>query len=162
MNIFYLHNDPKQCAIWMNNDHVIKMILETAQLLSTAHVVLDDSQVAYKKTHENHPSAVWARESSANYEWLYQHFIALMDEHQYRFPASQRHAASRFTEALAVVPSNIKEAPRTPIRPAMPDSFKSLYSDPIEAYRMYYSICKRTDKNGKPFKWTNRPKPEWF
>ena len=67
MNIFYLHKDPKTCAEMHCDKHVVKMVLEYAQLLSTAHRVLDGDEWAdkaqlYKATHKNHPSAIWARE----------------------------------------------------------------------------------------------------
>ena len=109
MNIFYLDQDPRQCAEWMVDKHVVKMILETAQLLSTAHRVLDGqlvevsffvdgldrrvkkkklwlledtrNEVLYNATHMNHPSAIWARQSVENYNWLVEHLFALGDEY---------------------------------------------------------------------------------
>ena len=97
MNIFYLSNDPAECARFHNDRHVIKMILETSQLLSTAHRVLDGTlsvgrsasgrkktsyvlmdqrePVLYSATHINHPSAIWVRQSYANYVWLYHKII---------------------------------------------------------------------------------------
>ena len=79
MNIFYLSEDPNQAAKYMYNKHVVKMILESAQLLCTAHIISDgeSADVPYKATHKNHPSAIWARESVSNYIWLYDHMIAL-------------------------------------------------------------------------------------
>jgi hypothetical protein len=90
MNIFYVHPDPVICAQQHVDKHVVKMILEYAQLLSTAHRVLDGSisvgvsdkgrkktsykladdrdAVLYSATHLNHPSAKWARHSLANYQ----------------------------------------------------------------------------------------------
>ena len=78
MNIFYLSNDPEKAAKMMYNKHVVKMILETAQLLCTAHIVHEgnNANVPYKATHKNHPSAIWARQSADNYEWLYFHMLA--------------------------------------------------------------------------------------
>ena len=96
MNIFYLDHDVNKCAEMHNDKHVVKMILEYAQLLSTAHRVCDGTildtfsktgrrkkvwaladnrdTILYSATHINHPSAVWVRQSSANYGWLYQLF----------------------------------------------------------------------------------------
>ena len=94
MNIFYLHNDQSTCAKWHNDKHCVKMILEYAQLMSTAHRFLDGEEhtvkaaigarklkrwklpdaredVLYKATHINHPSAVWLRKAAANYTWLH-------------------------------------------------------------------------------------------
>ena len=72
MNIFYLHEDPKKAAEYQYNKHVVKMILESAQMLCTAHHLLDgpDADVPYKIAHKNHPSTVWARQSSQNYACL--------------------------------------------------------------------------------------------
>mgnify|MGYP001191264200 CR=1 FL=1 len=83
MNIFYLSSCPEKAAQYQYNKHVVKMILESAQLLCTAHNLLDgsDADVPYKSTHKNHPSAVWARQSSANYSWLYFHMLALGEEY---------------------------------------------------------------------------------
>ena len=96
MNIFRLDNDPFVAAYNQCNKHVVKMCLETAQLLSTAHRVLDGEDAnpdLYKATHKNHPSAVWARENSSNYLWLMQHFDALLLEYAFRY--YKRHASSR-------------------------------------------------------------------
>jgi len=85
MNIFYLDKDPRICAENHCDKHCVKMILEYAQLLSTAHRVLDGDpnqelpdgrqDVLYKATHVNHPSAVWVRQNEANYKWLYKMWI---------------------------------------------------------------------------------------
>lgn len=161
MNVFYLDHCPTQCAQWMHNRHVVKMILESAQLLSTVHVLVDGQQVAYKATHKNHPSTLWAMESQQNYLWLFEHFKALIAEHQHRYPKSKLHKSARFLEVLSVVPKGIKRVKRTPIKLAMPDILKAQYSGP-EAYRKYYRFYKRVDKDGKKATWTNRPVPEWF
>ncbi len=81
MNIFYLDKDPVVAAQMMCDKHVVKMILESAQMLSTAHRVLDgdkkaDSRGLYKMVHKNHPCSKWVRECDANYEWLWNHMDA--------------------------------------------------------------------------------------
>ena len=73
MNLFYLDRDPVEAARMQCDRHVVKMILETAQMLSTAHIELDGKQVAYKATHKNHPSTVWVRSSSLAYNWTWRH-----------------------------------------------------------------------------------------
>jgi hypothetical protein len=87
MNIFYIHENPTISAKAMSNKHVVKMILESAQLLSTAHHILDKSTSSelYKPTHKNHPSAIWVRQSYKNYQWLYNHFISLCEEYTKRY-----------------------------------------------------------------------------
>ena len=89
MNIFYLDKDPVVAAQMMCDKHVVKMILESAQMLSTAHRVLDGDTYAnkvglYKMAHKNHPSTIWARSSIENYDWLSGHMQALMKEYTYR------------------------------------------------------------------------------
>ena len=108
MNIFHVDTDPKICAEQMCDKHVVKMVIETAQLLSTAHRVVDGEEYKgktksnrnikrwlhpdaemetklYKACHVNHPSTIWTRETSSNYEWLYTHFVALCDEYTHRY-----------------------------------------------------------------------------
>lgn len=107
MNIFILDNCPKKAAIMHIDKHLIKMILETAQLLSTCHRVLDgvktvglskkgrkstkytlpDSreEILYKSTHVNHPCSVWLRQSNENYNWLFSLYESLLQEYQYRY-----------------------------------------------------------------------------
>ena len=78
MNIFYLDKCPHKAAELQYNKHVVKMILESAQMLCTAHHVHGDpASVPYRQTHRYHPSTIWARENASNYEWLFHHFCAL-------------------------------------------------------------------------------------
>ena len=93
MNIFYLHNDPQVCAAYHCDKHVVKMILEYAQLLSTAHHELDGvpSIECYKKTHVNHPCTKWVRESLQNYRWLMRLITGLNDEYRKRYNKDVNH-----------------------------------------------------------------------
>jgi len=176
MNIFYLDHDVAACAKMHNDKHVVKMILEYAQLLSTAHRFLDGSEsvglsssgrkkkvwtlpdsrdsILYSATHINHPSAVWVRQSDLNYDWLYNMFQALLDEYTYRY--GKIHACSRLELALAQKPNNIPEAGFTQPTPAMPDELK-IPGDAINSYRNYYRTSKTHLAN-----WKNRPVPNWF
>lgn len=180
MNIFALDSDPKQAAEWMVDKHVVKMVLETAQLLSTAHRLLDGTmyiddsktsrphgrrvkrwrlpddreQVLYSATHINHPSAVWCRASGANYYWLYDHFNALLDEYTYRY--GKIHKCHSMSHALGLLPENISLKPFTPVTPAMPDEYK-VPGDSVESYRNYYRIAKE-----RMHKWTKREAPPWL
>lgn len=87
MNIFALDEVPEQAAVWHCDAHVIKMILETAQLLSSAHHAINPNNTypIYRPTHTNHPCAVWTRKSKANYVWLTQLGLALCDEYTFRY-----------------------------------------------------------------------------
>lgn len=122
--------------------HLIKMILETAQMLSTAHIVLDNNVVAYKKTHENHPCAVWMRETSENYAWSVLFLTELLAEYTFRF--GKVHATSRHLKALAVVPKAIRFGKRTEFARAMPEYLKTL--GVIDAYK---ALLRRKLRNWK-------------
>lgn len=140
MNIFYLHECPFVSAKAMTNKHCVKMILESAQLLSTAHHILDGDNAKhkdklYKKTHHNHPSAVWVRGSKDNYMWLYKHFIALSTEYTIRY--GKIHLTyEKLASYLQEYPNNIPEGKFTQPPQAMPDIYKDY--DSVQAYRRYY------------------------
>lgn len=181
MNIFALHRDPVSAAQFQCDRHVIKMIVESAQLLSTAHRIIDgtleqrlsksgrnqkyyalpepDESVLYKACHNNHPSAKWTRESSANYWWLYDHFVALCDEYTFRY--GKVHATdTKLRDALKKVPQNIPAGTLTSFKLAMGSNPECIdEDDPVGSYRAYYR-AKRS--GGMDMKWTNRDVPEWF
>ena len=85
MNIFYLHKDPVKAAEMQYNKHVVKMILESAQMLCTAHRYYGNEDVPYKTAHLNHPSTIWCRQNSRQYVWLYNHMLALGEEYTKRY-----------------------------------------------------------------------------
>lgn len=156
MNIFYLHENPITAARYHCDKHVVKMILETAQLLSTAHHVLDGEDAPegiYKKTHVNHPSAVWVRQSKDNYLWALDLFIWLIDEYKYRY--HKQHKTSRLVSKLVQWPMNIPDTGFTPPPQCMPEVFKC--DDAVEAYRNYYKGAKANFAS-----WTNTAIPEWW
>lgn len=177
MNIFALSICPEESAQMMCDKHVVKMIVETAQLLSTAHRILDGEQYTdktvngrsikrwrhpnhnlesslYKASHVNHPSAVWARECNNNYIWLQCHFEALCSEYTYRY--HKKHLTEeKLVDILSHVPNNIQRTKFTPIPQAMPDKYKSSHF--VDAYRSYY-VGEKTSFA----KWTNRSVPQWW
>jgi len=180
MNIFYIDTDPVIAAQQQVDRHVVKMILETAQLLSTAHRVLDGLQVEvtlekdgkrrkkkvwvlgdgrndilYNATHINHPSAVWARESVSNYSWLVDHLFALSDEYTYRY--NKRHATMvKLGYLIQSPPLNLKTWDPTPI-PCCMDKEYIVSDDPVINYRNYYKHGK-----SKLHSWKNREAPAWI
>lgn len=156
MNIFYLHKSPTIAAQHMGNKHVVKMILESAQLLCTAHHICPSDAVRpekfYKKTHTNHPCAVWTRNCVGNYKWLCDHAQSLLDEYTYRY--GKTHAS---TSVISWCVSNIPDIPDgelTDIAQCMPDEYKS--NDPVIAYRNYYNKAKSHLHN-----WKRRQIPHW-
>ena len=174
MNIFYLDHNPKLCAQYHNDKHTIKMIVETAQILSTAHRVLDGVEytdvssgrkikrfklhsgldtLLYKATHINHPSNKWVRENNENYNWLYQLFVSLLDEYSYRY--NKNHGCSFLKEHLKNPPYNISISNFIEPYQAMPEIYFDKSS--IIAYRNYYISEKL-----KISKYTNRDFPYWL
>ena len=166
MNIFVLDRDPETAAILQCDSHVVKMILESAQMLCAAHHVLDSAVdfpainpgYLYKPTHTNHPCSKWVRESVWNYVWLYQHFRALSDEYTYRFGKKHKSWIT-LGEKLNTVPKNIPTKEQTPFALAMPHSIKQM-SDKgdCEKYRIFYNWKSGNFK----MKWTKRVVPTWF
>jgi hypothetical protein len=147
MNIFYLSTDPEKAAKYMYNKHVVKMILESAQLLCTAHVISDgpEANVPYKVTHKNHPSAIWARESTSNYKWLYDHMMALGEEYTRRY--GKKHLTIlKCSGVLSKAPTNVTKVELTPMPQCMPDQYK-VPGNSVEAYWNYYEAEKVNVKN---------------
>lgn len=215
MNIFFLDKDPVWAAQYHVDKHVVKMIQETAQLLSTAHRVLDGSwhkevlqpavyrnlctlgwsgrvdcaarllpgeqlvfvasqqgvtdiqgwtivnKKAMQMTHYNHPSAIWARESKQNYEWLYRLFLALCYEKDHRYPGGPNNTLKQYGDFLANPPKNIPDTGFTEPTSAMPAGYKVKRPDgsfdSVASYRRYYIGDKYHFA-----KWTNRSIPRWF
>jgi len=176
MNIFYFDDCPVESAQAQPDKMLVKMPLETAQMLCTAHRELDGDEYAdsvglYKRAYWNHPCTIWARKAKANYQWLYDHFIALGDEYKYRY--GREHASiTKLGKALKKIPTNIydynltlgnmplehpivRKWNMTPLAQAMPDEYK--HEDPIVAYRRYVINEKHYAKWEK-----NRSKPTWW
>jgi hypothetical protein len=148
MNIFYLDKDPVKAAKLQYNKHVVKMILESAQMLCTAHhcIMGDDADVPYKIAHKNHPSTVWARQSGENYTWLYHHMMALGSEYTKRY--GKKHLSiTKCEDKLAILPGGILETGLTKMPQCMPDEYKDECS--VKAYWNYYIGEKHTVANPK-------------
>jgi hypothetical protein len=186
MNIFYLDPNPRICAEMHCDKHVVKMIIEYAQLLSTAHRVLDGTlcvglsqtgrkqtryvlpddrdSLLYTATHINHPSAIWVRQNKANYDYLYQLFYWLCREYTHRY--GKIHATeNKLSEHLIQSPQNIGHSEFFAPTPAMPPELKIIADKPIPgrkydvlaSYKNYYIQAKASFA-----KWKNRNIPEWF
>jgi len=147
MNIFYLSTDPEKAAQMMYSKHVVKMILESAQLLCTAHVISDGEKadVPYKVTHKNHPSAIWARESTSNYKWLYNHMLALGEEYTRRYGKTHL-TIIKCKGVLSKAPVNVTKTDFTPMPQCMPDQYK-VEGNSVEAYWNYYEAEKVNVRN---------------
>jgi hypothetical protein len=175
MNIFYLDTDPAIAAAMHCDKHCVKMILETAQMLCTAHRVLDGDTVAdqkgmYKTAHLNHPSTKWVRGSPLQYEWTYNLFKFLCDEYTSRYDKVHL-TDKKFRKILSTPPFNINAqvmymfhdggrpyilADYTQPPQCMPDQYKTP-DDAVKAYRDYY-----IGEKSKFAKWAYCPAPGWF
>ena len=139
MNIFYLDKCPDKAARLQYNKHVVKMILESAQMLCTAHHCYGDEDqvenVPYKQAHLNHPSTIWTRRSKSTYMWLYNHMIALGDEYKKRYGKTHL-SITKCKDFLAIPPRHIQGNDWCQPPQAMPDEYKTECS--IQAYWNYY------------------------
>lgn len=151
MNIFVLDYEPAQAAKFHLDKHIVKMPIETAQILSTVNHRYGQ-EARYKPTHANHPCTIWAGERKQNYDWLVELGLELCAEYSYRY--GRRHACQAVIEQLAIAPSMIP-AGSTPFALAMPDECKN--SDAVQAYRNYYRHFKQHIA-----KWTHRDVPDWM
>lgn len=138
MNIFILDYVPEVAASYHCDKHAVKMIVETAQILSTAHHVLDEEEAMegiYKTAHKNHPSTIWARQSIDNYNWLHRLGEGLIDEYRRRYD-NKLHKTEPIMHLLQTKPRNLTTRGLTPFAQAMPDQYK--HEDAVTAYRTYY------------------------
>lgn len=181
MNIFILDRDPIIAAQLQCDKHVVKMIVESAQMLSTAHRILDgtmekrpsksgrttvkyykhpDNKMEdglYKAVHFGHPCTVWTMESKANYAWHVNHFIALLEEYKYRY--GKLHESRKLIPLLWNIPKNIPMSTElTPFKLAMGSNPECVQENPVEAYRAFY----QTKQDRFKMVWTHRDVPEWF
>ena len=182
MNVFILDENPVEAAIQQCDKHVVKMILESAQMLSTAHRMLDGVQVKlpsksgktmvnhyilvdhqyedlfYKAVHFNHPCTVWTRESLENYDWHYRHFIALCDEYRYRY--GKTHLSDKLLRnALKTAPKGIESKGLTQFPLAMKSNPECMFPDnPVKSYQLFY----QTKQKRFSMVWTKRKIPKWF
>ncbi len=147
MNIFYLDKNPTVAASYFYDKHKVKMILECAQMLCTAHIALGNEDVPYKKSHLNHPSSVWVRANNENYQWLYDHMLALGKEYTKRYNRTHL-TITKCTAILAAAPLSIPTGDFTEPPQCMPDEYK-VEGDSIKAYWNYYELdkCKIANKN---------------
>ena len=155
MNIFYLDTNPKIVSIYLCDRHCVKMILESAQMLCTAHRILGTDSVSdylglYKSTHKNHPCSVWTRASSNNYKWHFKLFTAMLDEYKFRY--KRIHACTKLMSPLSEHPYKIPCLNFTAPPQCMPDEYKC--NDTVKAYRNYYKYGK---SHIAEWKFRNRP-----
>ena len=170
MNIFFLSLDPRKAARLQCDKHVVKMILETAQLLCTAIrlLVADEDDIIlglwaklYKATHKNHPMAVWVRESEHNFLWTLSHGLELCAEYTRRY--EKIHKTQAVLEAIQQYYKQCELAfPNTgntkkPICMPIQYRFKgpSLEQDTVDSYWLYYA-----EEKAYMAKWNHGTEPK--
>lgn len=184
MNLFLLDKDPVIAAQSQCNAHVVKMVVESAQMLSTAHRMLDGNMsiergisktgrktsikrwelpdarenLLYKACHAGHPCTVWTMKSSNNYNWHWVHFAALCDEYTHRYGKVHK-TDDLLRKVLRELPRSIAVGPLSSLPLAMGAAPECIdYSDPVGSYRKFY----QTKQSRFKMVWTKREIPEWF
>jgi hypothetical protein len=177
-----LSKDPVEAAQFQCNRHVVKMIVESAQMLSTAHRILDGIQkkgpsksgktvtkkwihpdvnldtLLYKTVHVNHPCTVWTMKSKDNYLWHWNHFIALCEEYTHRYENVHK-TDSLLRDILSSPPKKIPDLGLTQFPLAMKSNPECMFpDDPVKSYRMFYQTKQKRFK----MVWTKREIPDWF
>jgi len=168
MNLFILSLLQKQIAEWMFDSHIVKIILEAVQVLSTAKRLVDpddpnlvEMQI-YKIAHKNHPVTIWVRQSQQNYIWTLILVYEMHKEWRYRFG----HTKEEYHKSFLVAGQLLKHMPSadkfpqqglTPFAQAMPEEYK-VPGDPVKAYQQYYMSPQKSHL----LKWTKRERPEFF
>jgi len=171
MNIFFLDNDIKLSTQFHVDKHIVKLIVELGQMLSTTHKVLDGikttinnrtyfilederNDLLYKSCYINHPCNIWLRESTENYNYTYNLFCELCNEYSYRF--DKKHLTDiKLRELLKTLPKKLENKNFTFPALAMPDEYKS--DDYVLSYRKYYIGEKK-----HIFSWKKREIPHWI
>jgi hypothetical protein len=183
MNIFILDTDAVKAAKQQCDKHIVKMVTESAQMLSTAHRILDGTEtirtsksgkrmvkywtldgemenIMMKAVHINHPCTLWTMASKENYDWHWEHYKALSDEYTHRY--GKQHGAFYNNEIgyiLKMTPKNIQSKGLTPFALAMGSNPECIHpGDPVRSYREFYQT--KQDRFG--MSWKNREVPDWF
>jgi hypothetical protein len=157
MNLFYLHRNPRRAAIAQCDKHVVKMVLETAQVLCTARHY-HGYDAPYDPTHRNHPVVHWAQGRRKHYRWLWNHGMALGEEYTRRY--GEKHESHRVIESFSEnpVPQPFVGFRRPPA--TVPDELKVYQTDlpRVLLFRVYYMTHKY-----EIAEWSNgRQPPEWW
>jgi len=162
MNIFAVNACPERSARDLPDKLLVKMVLETAQILSTVHRLHDGDGFAdrmgfYKKTHPKHPSVAWAGECVANYDWLARHLSALCLEYSVRYYRTHKVESSMLMNDLVRFrPQGIPagtEITKLPV--CMPDEFKVDDEEavfPVLSYRQYLTRGKSYVRDSSAWK----------
>ena len=147
MNLFATSSDPVQSAKYLDDKKVVKMCLETAQILATA-TVINGGEASYRPTHQRHPVVLWTSKTRGNYWWTFQHFLALLAEYEYRYQKTHKSAEllDELLVGLQLAPSGgLEPHPNCARNSAMGIDYSD-HPDVYDAYKLYLSDRWETDK----------------
>lgn len=154
MNIFVLDTDIDRCARYHCDRHVVKMVLETTQLLNNARIIHNpNASLIYKLTHKNHPATHWTATNKSNFKWLTELGLALCSEYTFRY--NKRHKCQNIIEFFSKQDFFIPNGELTPFVQCMPEIYRG--NNAVDAYRRYYINEKRDIAV-----WSKRFSPEWW
>ena len=160
MNIFAIEGtstriDWRKSARSLDNYSVVKMILESCQMLcTTLNLLYDDKVTPYRNAHKNHPSTKWVRESSANFQYLVEHTEAMIAEYESRFPGKVHKCKAVLETCKSLYkPELFASNEPTQLPMCMPDEFKS--DNIVESYRRFYAAKPR-------MRYPEAKIPRWF
>ena len=156
MNIFFLDRDPELAARLHSDQHVVKMVLETAQILCAA-LHRHGLPAPYKPTHPHHPSVLWAGDSLEHWQWARRLGLALGAEYSYR--RGRIHASATVIAGLPEAPPLPEAGWRDPPQ-AMPEPYRR--ADPVAAYRAYYGGEKNSFAGKGAATWSGRARPDFM
>ena len=152
MNIFYLDWNLKRCAEYHTDPHVVRMILESSQMLCNA-LHHTGQNAPYRPVHMNHPCSIWTRDSLSNWHWLKNLVLHLNREFRFRYMGKDHQS---YVTAMTLELPDIEDKGITPRPQCVPEEYKRK-DDPIKAYRIYYTRSK-----SHLHEWTGRSTPKFI
>jgi hypothetical protein len=151
MNIFALSEEPGLAAQAHTDKHVVKMITESAQIMSTVLIGLGvEDERLYKETHQHHPCVRWAATNKENFFWLHSLLFELIKEYDYRWPAN---AGLKFLRAREIADASLSYLHLLPLGQRTPFALHGT----VAGYRRHYVANKL-----KSACWTRREPPKWI
>jgi hypothetical protein len=163
VNFFYLDKDPKKCAKYYCNKHILKIPIEIAQILSKIHYELN-SKIDYSKIYKN-SSVVkntlgpycWIKESLDNYFWASKLGLELINEYKIRYNKTE-HKTESILQYLYKNPPNLPKVKGTKFKGTNKyDMFQFVSDDPIICAQYNYAEMKCIND-----KWNEDGPPDWF
>lgn len=165
MNIFVSDECPVKSAVALDDKRLVKMVLETAQLLSSAvNLSYGDKIAPYKTAHKGHPCTLWTKQSQGNFQWLLDHGWALGTEYTRRYEKTHKSLLVIADIDDSGLIKHVQKGARTPFANCAANasvgvSFKHV-QDTVEAYRQYLAVRWTNDKRYPT--WTNCNAPSWI